>query len=635
MCTTLRVSYRVSSERTARPIIIKISSSTIESRKTGAKLGLYRQEVDFYQNLGPYYKGSSVVPDCYFSALDDEGFVTLVLEDVGKTETSPQLEGCGFDEAALALRALANFQAPVLGDWMLGGMTPWLRKPNLFENPELYSSSLPVYLGLHKPRKDLSSEHENFLKFIDGYMDKWVADVHPPLCAVHGDFRLDNMIIHDGVATVVDWQTVAWGSAMRDAAYFIGSSLTLENRRKYESELFDLYLTELNSKAKFYVPKHEAWEEYRRQTIYGLSIVVTTATSVGQTEDGMTLAAAMIARHAQHAIDLDVASLLKGMQFKAGTNIPKALVPYDVDEYSHELPGVSDYLWNESWYFDCVTPSGDLGAYMRLGRLPNQSIALYTAAITRVGKPAIMLVDPRAPLPDKDDVKQKIITDKFVAEQDCEKEHESFRVKIFGTGAAHEDNAAPLHGDPGIPIENVGFDLTWKTDGVPFAWRMTPRYEIPCTITGTIKIGDEEIEFSGPGQRDHSWGNRDWWKLQWMWTAVHFDDGEHIHAFCMMGNKVPFNYGYIQRPGEDVIELTSVKSYETIEKNGAVKYATVKCEPEGLVLQIEVTAIGALLLINPKDGRESKFPRSMCKATRNDGKVGYGWIEWNYHTTDY
>ena len=66
------------------------------------------------------------------------------------------------------------------------------------------------------------------------------------------------------------------------------------------------------------------------------------------------------------------------------------LRPEPVDEGRHE-PGPED-LWNESWYFDAVSDDGALGVYTRLGRLPNQEIALVTAAIVGPARPAVMVV---------------------------------------------------------------------------------------------------------------------------------------------------------------------------------------------------------------------------------------------------
>src|SRR5207302_679873 len=120
------------------------------------------------------------------------------------------------------------------------------------------------------------------------------------------------------------------------------------------------------------------------------------------------------------------------------------------------------------------------------------------------GRPSIVLVDPAAPLPDADDDSQAIAIDGLHAQQHCESRLQRFRVALRGVAQAHQDESAPLRDEAGLPVE-VELDLVWETDGVPYAWRQTTRYEIPCRVTGTVRIGDEHIELAGPGQRDHSW----------------------------------------------------------------------------------------------------------------------------------
>jgi hypothetical protein len=45
-------------------------------------------------------------------------------------------------------------------------------------------------------------------------------------------------------------------------------------------------------------------------------------------------------------------------------------------------------------------------------------------------------------------------------------------------------------------------------------------------------------------------------------------------------------------------------------------------------LDVESLAYGPLRLEAP-DGRLSFFPRAMCRVTADDGRTGFGWIEWN------
>jgi hypothetical protein len=299
------------------------------------------------------------------------------------------------------------------------------------------------------------------------------------------------------------------------------------------------------------------------------------------------------------------------------------LRPEPEDEGRHQ-PG-PEPLWNESWYFDAVSDDASLGLYLRLGRLPNQGLSLYTAAICGPGRPSIMVVDPRAPLPDASDDTQSIDTGAFHAEQHCEQPLERFRVVLRGTAEAHQDESAPLRAEAGDPIA-IEVDLTWQTTGIPYAWRQTTRYEIPCRVKGTVCVGEEVVEFSGPGQRDHSWGSRDWWAFDWMWSALHFEDGTHTHAVAIP--QMPgFGVGYVQN-GDEISEITSVEASEQLSQDGLIERARIVCDPQELELKVEPRGFGPLRLEAP-DGRITLFPRAMCRAETADGRVGTGWVEWN------
>ena len=124
-----------------------------------------------------------------------------------------------------------------------------------------------------------------------------------------------------------------------------------------------------------------------------------------------------------------------------------------------------------------------------------------------------MLVDASAPLPPAGDDTQAIDTDRVRVEQHCDEPLERFRVVLEGTArGTRRPLRARCAAKPGEPVE-IALDLTWETDGVPYPWRLATRYEIPCRVTGTVRIGDEDVALAGPGQRDHSWGARDWWAI--------------------------------------------------------------------------------------------------------------------------
>jgi hypothetical protein len=298
--------------------------------------------------------------------------------------------------------------------------------------------------------------------------------------------------------------------------------------------------------------------------------------------------------------------------------------PAPEDERRHAVG--SEQLWNESWYFDAVAEDGSFGAYVRIGLYPNLGVAWYTAYVTGPDRPAVAVIDLEAPLPAAPGL--EIATDTIRADHCCQRPLERFAVTLDGIGEAHDDHAAPLRGEPGrrVPVALV---LTWDTEGSPYSYRMTTRYEVPCQASGTIEVGDEKLALRGPGQRDHSWGVRDWWSMDWMWSAARLDDGARVHAVQIrLPDGVGFGIGYVQDGRGALEELQSVRAVEDVGPDGLVRSAHLDLQPVGLALDVEPLAFGPLRLDAP-DGRSTSFPRAMCRLRSHDGRTGLGWLEWN------
>ena len=596
-------------------VVVKLASEDEMSRATGVGMGAYMREVAFYRNLAERIGGP--LARCHVAEYDTaEGWFTIVLEDIVDASQGDQIAGCSVEQARLALRELARVQAPVMGDLALG-TAAYLNQANPLDQA-LISQLLPGFIERYGER--IEPAHAELCHRFAQSVDGWSAQRRPPLGLIHGDYRLDNLLFGDGRCVVVDWQTVSWGPAMVDASYFLGGCLGVEDRREHEQELLAGYHEALLELGVRDLEWEQCWEEYRRLSFHGLLMTIAASMIVERTPRGDDMFMAWLARNAQQALDLDATELLP--QPHSGP-LP-ALRPDPQDEGCHE-PG-AEALWNESWYFDAVSEQHDVGVYVRLGRLPNQDVCLYTACVCGPGRPSVMLVDPAAPLPASDRARQLIERQGLHADQVCEQPLERFAVRLEGIAQAYSHPAAALRGEPGEPIE-LALDLVWRTSGIPYAWRQATRYEIPCDVSGSLRVGEEEIVFAGPGQRDHSWGARDWWAVDWMWSALHLEDGTHTHAVGVP--QMPgYGVGYVQRDGE-LLEIQSVTASEEIGPDGLISTASIVSGPEPeLVLDVQPLAFGPLRLEAP-DGRISLFPRAMCRVIAGDGREGWGWVEWN------
>jgi hypothetical protein len=295
------------------------------------------------------------------------------------------------------------------------------------------------------------------------------------------------------------------------------------------------------------------------------------------------------------------------------------------DERRHE-PGPEE-LWNESWYFDFTDAEGRLGGYVRLGFYPNQGTAWYWACLVGEGRPLVTVIDHDVPVPAGRSL--EIRTDGLWADHTVEVplDHMTLGCEAFAVGLSDPAEAyGAMRGDR-VPF---GLDLEWETDGGTYPYPGVTRYEVPCRVHGEILVGDERIDLDGWGQRDHSWGVRDWWTLGWCWTSGRLDDGTRFHAtHVTLGDDPVYATGYVQRPGGP---LTAVPG-EAVDRRqvlGDHGFPTAgEADLGDLSLSIEPVAFSPVLLTAP-DGRVSRFPRALCRFTdTGSGRPGVGWTEWN------
>jgi hypothetical protein len=299
------------------------------------------------------------------------------------------------------------------------------------------------------------------------------------------------------------------------------------------------------------------------------------------------------------------------------------------DDEARHIPDAED-LWNESYYCDFVRADGSLGGWLRLGLYPNREVAWWTAWIVRPGHAGISSVNYAMPVPPENGLVSESVDGERV-EIDLRRPLEEFRLVASNLMGKEFADPADAYTDSHWQPRLLDIDLTWTTDGIPYHYDLTTRYEIPCLVTGTVTIDGEAFTVDGQGQRDHSWGVRDWWAFGWCWCSMRLDDGTRVHlADIRMMPEVPVFFGYIQTPGE-VHPITALSVTENLGEHGFPSKARIEVAASprhDLALDVTPVAFGPVLLRND-DGRTSRFPRAMVRCQAEDGRSGSGWIEWN------
>ena len=281
-------------------------------------------------------------------------------------------------------------------------------------------------------------------------------------------------------------------------------------------------------------------------------------------------------------------------------------------------------LWNESYYFDFAAPDGSVGGYVRLGLYPNWDRAWYWACLVRPGQPTVLVADNSAPLPAVGTTRLK--TAAISASQEITEPLRAARISLNATGAVLA-SAAAAYGDLDAAEQvDLGLDLEWRTAGGVYPYKDLPRYEIPCRVSGTARLGQQIFEISGWGERDHSWGERDWWTVSWLWSSGRLADGTAFHG---MQANIGFAIGWPSFVVTTAGQLGHRSGFAAHTEFGADGLpAKSRLLVPGAPMEAVPVAFAPVAMTSP-DGRRSRFPRALCRFTTDDGRVGYGWTEWN------
>lgn len=327
----------------------------------------------------------------------------------------------------------------------------------------------------------------------------------------------------------------------------------------------------------------------------------------------------------------------------------------DRDEFFH-LPGDDEY-WSESHYLDAV--GEDVQVEARLGWYPNRNVAnVFAYVLTDEATYAIRdeAIDPAAVHGTTVDAPA------LRFELEPVTVGREWRVRIDGAARRCDSPGAVLAGDG----ERVHLDCEFvaRARHEPFlysegaVWPGGPdedRYEVATRVEGEVTIGGggtgeseatgRTLTIEGPGERDHSWGTRDWTAAEWLWISGGFDDGaayNHLSAW-LPGDAPPAAEPVVTNgfwfDGETVHPITdaAVSADPTFSARTATAWAE-DGEAPAIDLSLAWAAGSATVAVeplattpvdweDPDSGGRALLNRSPARQTRDDDVAGRGFLE--------
>jgi hypothetical protein len=258
-------------------------------------------------------------PRCYYSHIDitAEKYV-LLLEDLESARNGTRVAGCSLEDAELAIRQIAKFQATWWENPRLGELE-WL--PDLVESFDIPAMQdiYPQAWGLFLEKMELpppsaimetgERSGKNLVYLVDQLFQK------PPRTLVHFDYQLDILFFglsqDDAPLTVIDWQLATRGRGVTDIAYLLGENVSVADRRAKELDLLRIYHAILVENGVRGYSFDQCLNDYRLYMLFRMCAIVITVTHMSFTdEQKLVHINALLPRNSAAILDLNAGELL-------------------------------------------------------------------------------------------------------------------------------------------------------------------------------------------------------------------------------------------------------------------------------------------------------------------------------------
>lgn len=278
---------------------------------------VYAGEVYYYSKLAGRWDTHS--PKCHLARNEsDTGNSFIIMDDllVKQPRFFEPVEAVPVDLVKRAVATLARIHAsswmdPLLlsdpwlssgGAWVQSNVIGWLYSDDNWR----FMSNAPRFRVLPAVLRDRDLLRETHVELIHGWRESAM-----PYCVSHGDAHVgQGYVLPDGSVDFLDWQCVMKNSWANDVAYFVGSALTIEDRRAYEKDILAFYLSELTARGVAVPSFADAFELYRVYAFHGIGWVCCKPEM--QSEENC---AAIAERFAAAVLDLDSIAAVRSRSF--------------------------------------------------------------------------------------------------------------------------------------------------------------------------------------------------------------------------------------------------------------------------------------------------------------------------------
>lgn len=249
MSALARFELAYEGERGPASLVVKLHAPFEAMRAVGVRYEMFARETAFFQTLAR--EVTVPIPEVYFVGWDSASVRNaVVMQDLCAWHWADQLTGATQGEAEHCVDALAKLGARHWGaDFSPYPWLPDTHQPVLQQVAADYRAVVPIALERLGPF--LTPDQYAGVLRIARNMD-WINEeiAKPPQILTHYDARLENFTFRAQGASefaLIDWQLVSRLHPGWDIAYFLGTSVTEADRRRWQSALIERYLEGLRA----------------------------------------------------------------------------------------------------------------------------------------------------------------------------------------------------------------------------------------------------------------------------------------------------------------------------------------------------------------------------------------------------
>lgn len=293
------------------------------------------------------------------------------------------------------------------------------------------------------------------------------------------------------------------------------------------------------------------------------------------------------------------------------------------DERLHPVEDPSPH-WSDSLYFNVWDPSSGLFLLTRIAVLPNQP-GVTAGVLAWIGaKPAYGYGHSldEAPLADWDDMAVGGL-----------RYQELEALRSWEVTLADGTNAMSLRWDGFTGV--VDYAENRQPLPRPVAWG---HYEQTCRVRGSLELNGFRVDVDGVGQRDHSWGFRDWGGLrEWHWVtgflgpagaaASEVPTARAFNLFhVVQSDGTTTANGYVHDGGDDLLVVAVERATEEDPERSPQAFALTLTVEGGRRFTIRGTGHGVEVPVRP-GGEATVVHERLMRLETDDGFEGYGIYE--------